>query len=568
MGQNLIYNGSFELNVCPTSASIPWPYGYSFNYAMTTESGWLNVTSGKITCDNICTNYKGDPNYGVILGDTAETKCCGKDCVQSGASSVKFDKNYFVQGILGYNKNSMATSSYLVQRLSSSLIEGHNYHFYMFYTYYRIIKYQGKYMVGHYETTNKLPNIKHNGFGLAFSSNQKLFDSSWSPSLNQDLLTTSPNQRKLRFFTSYAPVWRKLDGSFIADSAYNYLTLGNFWKTEEISFTPPLNQMTRSPVSIFLDSINLWDVTHKIVADSQYCKGQKTKLYAKNYSRGITTWLDKNGKTIGTGDTLKMQVLKDSLIYSMRYFPEIQYTTIDSFRLQIKNSPPVFSVNRLLDSCKLPAMLTALPSSLSYTWNGVDNGKNNFTINQSGDVQITATDSNNCVSYYTYIVQPEIKFTISLMSDTCMETAVLAMFPTDYNYFFRKKIISNPFNTELKGGLYIIAEQTNGCRDSQYFFIPLCIVEKDPIWLPNAFTPNNNDINDHFGPVSQYIKSYELIIFNRWGEKIFISDKNNPAWDGTYKNHQVPDGVYHYQLFIELKNKEMVNKSGVVNVLR
>lgn len=571
-GQNLIYNGSFELNVCPNQSGTGNP---NLGGAMVTESGWLNVHDLNLTCSNFCSPaYNSGFNYGVIYGDTAITPCCGKGCAHGSTSSSKFHKDYIIKGFLSYDTAKMRTSSYIAQKLGKPLIVNHRYLYYMFYTYYRVASQPPpdpyKLVPWFDGITRKIPNISHDGFGVAFSTYFNKFSKSYpfSPT-KQDVLPTTPEQRKLRFVTSYVPYWRKLQGTFRADSAYSYITIGNFWRTSEINFNPPLKQMSATVNLIYLDSINLWDVTHRIIADSQYCKGQKTVLHTQNYNKGNTVWYDANYTMLGSGDSLKLTVTQDSLIKSIRFFPEPGgYITTDSIWLRIKNEQPVFKLERVGDTCKLPASFKALPLNLSYTWNGISNGTNSYTTNISGDVLIVATDSNKCINSAKYEVQPEVKFSISLISDTCLETSVLEFKPTNYKYFYKENPISNPYKTDLKGNIFIIGEHTNGCKDTAYFLIPICKLLNDEIWIPNAFTPDNNNLNDLFAPVGEFIKSYQLTIFNRWGEKIFLSETGQSAWDGNYKGKPVPDGVYFYQLSIELINSHKIWKSGTITLLR
>ncbi len=64
------------------------------------------------------------------------------------------------------------------------------------------------------------------------------------------------------------------------------------------------------------------------------------------------------------------------------------------------------------------------------------------------------------------------------------------------------------------------------------------------IWFPNVFTPNGDGLNDTYHPVAVGIDKYQIIIFNRWGEKLFESSAIEPGWDGTFKGALCPDGVY------------------------
>jgi gliding motility-associated-like protein len=66
-------------------------------------------------------------------------------------------------------------------------------------------------------------------------------------------------------------------------------------------------------------------------------------------------------------------------------------------------------------------------------------------------------------------------------------------------------------------------------------------------WIPNTFTPNDDGINEDFGPKTLCrFTTYKITIFDRWGEKIFESDSPKKYWDGTYKGQVCKDDVYVY----------------------
>jgi len=93
------------------------------------------------------------------------------------------------------------------------------------------------------------------------------------------------------------------------------------------------------------------------------------------------------------------------------------------------------------------------------------------------------------------------------------------------------------------------------------------------IYVPNAFTPNGDDINDLFGVVALGIDKMTLQVFNRWGELIYTSESPADGWDGSYNGVPVPDGVYPYRLrarFLTGYTPEGWNGEafGHVNVLR
>ena len=88
------------------------------------------------------------------------------------------------------------------------------------------------------------------------------------------------------------------------------------------------------------------------------------------------------------------------------------------------------------------------------------------------------------------------------------------------------------------------------------------------IYLPNAFTPDQDDNNDRFGAVGINVEKYELRIFNRWGELIFESNRIENKWDGRHQGQPVPDGVYVYTLVAkELVSGKNITKTGTVTLL-
>ena len=90
-------------------------------------------------------------------------------------------------------------------------------------------------------------------------------------------------------------------------------------------------------------------------------------------------------------------------------------------------------------------------------------------------------------------------------------------------------------------------------------------------WIPNSFTPNNDGINDVWQPWGNVIdlESFDLKIFDRWGQLMFQSNDPNLPWDGSGSGGQIGVGVYAYRAFvIEGITKERHELFGHVTVVR
>ena len=101
-------------------------------------------------------------------------------------------------------------------------------------------------------------------------------------------------------------------------------------------------------------------------------------------------------------------------------------------------------------------------------------------------------------------------------------------------------------------GLFVIklmAENSLGCVDSVWQAIH--VTDSFYIFIPNAFTPNNDGHNDTWEFSLMGVKDYRLFIFDRWGEKVYWQDEKKGFtvnWDGVYKGFLLPEGVYSFLL--------------------
>ena len=68
------------------------------------------------------------------------------------------------------------------------------------------------------------------------------------------------------------------------------------------------------------------------------------------------------------------------------------------------------------------------------------------------------------------------------------------------------------------------------------------------LYFPNAFTPDGDGRNDFFGPVGHAIDSFEMTVFDRWGEEVYYTDKVDVPWNGEVNGSGVgTTGVYVYK---------------------
>jgi gliding motility-associated-like protein len=94
-------------------------------------------------------------------------------------------------------------------------------------------------------------------------------------------------------------------------------------------------------------------------------------------------------------------------------------------------------------------------------------------------------------------------------------------------------------------------------------------VIKDPnLFYPTAFTPNGDDLNDFFNVSGQFIRNFELQIFNRWGELIFTTNDPEQGWNGTYQGDLMPEGTYAFIAKVTDFAGRTFDRSGAVLLLK
>ncbi len=98
----------------------------------------------------------------------------------------------------------------------------------------------------------------------------------------------------------------------------------------------------------------------------------------------------------------------------------------------------------------------------------------------------------------------------------------------------------------------------------------MCIeVTKDfSIYVPNAFTPNGDGVNDEFLAFGYNITDFSMDIFDRWGEKLFSSKELTTGWKGTFKGVLCETSVYVYKISYKGLDGKKVNKTGHVTLNR
>tara|TARA_B100001741_G_scaffold313832_1_gene322442 strand:- start:46 stop:3333 length:3288 start_codon:yes stop_codon:yes gene_type:complete len=199
-----------------------------------------------------------------------------------------------------------------------------------------------------------------------------------------------------------------------------------------------------------------------------------------------------------------------------------------------------------------------------------------LSFNVDKEDTITIYYDENIFYDITYEIYPEasgqIKANNILIGDTIekityplgelLNLEAIASYGWRFSHWDNNTNILNPNKNETNINLNVESSDNIVANFSEMF----------EVFVPNSFTPSNNDNLHNTFNVSIFSTEgvkFEMKIFNRFGESIFESDDESIAWDGSYNGRQVPAGIYMYLLTVESNmTGNRINKKGTITLLR
>ncbi|RLD42177.1 MAG: hypothetical protein DRI89_07900 [Bacteroidetes bacterium] len=201
--------------------------------------------------------------------------------------------------------------------------------------------------------------------------------------------------------------------------------------------------------------------------------------------------------------------------------------------------------------------------NIAYLWEGPDNYTstnmllwiNGIQYNHGGNYQLTVSDTINCIesSSVEIIVNASPAIAFSTYDTIWAEPGYLLEAGNGAEYYlWNTGEITEAIQIDSMGHYVVEVISYEGCKATD----AVQVLWGDggvPFYMPNAFTPNGDGLNDLFRAVPKYdyISEYQLTIYNRWGQKIFECDDIDCGWDGTYKGNASANGVYIYRIVYE-----------------
>jgi gliding motility-associated-like protein len=300
----------------------------------------------------------------------------------------------------------------------------------------------------------------------------------------------------------------------------------------------------------------------------------------------------------GVNDT-NLVLVYDALqsrTYTLDVVDDQGCTSQASFHVESQPRPFVdftTDIHEACDSATVMFINNSVPLNSTYLWEFEDGTTSNvqnplhWFPNGVWGARLTVTSAEGCMAMHVIpglvhiIPTPEASFTSDpRLPDTeflLLSEATITFYNT--SPFFAHDVVWSFGNgdsanvgqvtyTYPDSGLYYVtltAYNLFGCHDDTTQSI---LILSDPsIWVPTAFTPNGDGLNDVFLILGLEVKTFEINIFDRWGKMIFKSTDMAKSWDGNIDGQGAPEGVYVYKI-IATTNTGKADKSGTVTLIR
>lgn len=257
--------------------------------------------------------------------------------------------------------------------------------------------------------------------------------------------------------------------------------------------------------------------------------------------------------------------------YVVTVSDDIGCSDSDDVTVDVHDIPLIWTAPGGPAICRDSSIVITANGAVSYSWDPVAglSSPSGTIVTASPTItttySITGTSFYGCVGYgsVTVTVYPTPTPKISDSTYLCLgETLTLdaGRFDGWHWYLWNDGSSTQRINIDYPG-LYWVKVANPGCSVTDTIIVNQCT----EIWVPNAFTPNGNYVNDVFkAQASTEFEEFHLYIYSRWGQQVFESDNIHIGWDGTYKGTICPEGVYIWVIKYLGMGNHYLDKEGMV----
>ncbi len=279
-------------------------------------------------------------------------------------------------------------------------------------------------------------------------------------------------------------------------------------------------------------------------ADQNLCEGDTTTLDAGG---GFLSYFWSTTETTQTIDVIS------SGVYYVTVTDAGSCLGIDSVNIVFDTIPYAYILGDTAMCFGDSVVLTGYGGG-AYLWS-TSSTQSSITVSPGSNTTYTLTVSNgNCSATVSYDVVVHPLPTVDAGNDTTVTAGTSVQLQatggTYYSWspawYLSCTDCSNPICTPDETTVYTVTVTDDyGCTN---FDDVIVYVEYDcgDIFVPTAFAPNGNNYNDYFRILGGCFTTFNLQVFDRWGNKVYESNEQSEGWDGTYKGEPLDGGIYYY----------------------
>lgn len=291
--------------------------------------------------------------------------------------------------------------------------------------------------------------------------------------------------------------------------------------------------------------------------DTTLCEQQQLS-YSFNIPQATYSW--------NTGSTLNTAVINQPGSYWLNVTMQ-GCSSSDTVLVAYSLTPSVNLGNDTTLCQGETKLISAFNNNASYLWQDGSKAPD-YLINKKGLYYVTAS-INNCRADDSIFVDYSLPPSFTLGPDTFIckgnEIILNPLINVTANYLWQDGSTA-PVFTATKEGVYELTA-SNKCgtfTDAIALIAGIC-----DLYVPSAFTPNHDGINDIFRVKNLFsVKQFSMTIYNRFGEKIYESNDVNQGWNGSYKGTEEPIGTYVWVISLTDTEDKKQNAKGTVTLIR
>lgn len=390
------------------------------------------------------------------------------------------------------------------------------------------------------------------------------------------------------------------DTSNIEDPVYTYPDTGSYLVTLVANPSYPCADTTQRLLLVYND------VEVDIFSSGEQCFDASAIDFSPvgNFGAGATFYWEFENGMPPTSTDMNPQGITFSTVGTYDITLEVTEAVCSgsaTSTIEMYPRPQAFFVADTITGCA-PLGVLFVDSSLTHTphfasWDfgdgATDEGErvfHGYLTPGSYDVTLTIWTTTGCVDTSVFVVEDGVVVLPLPSADLSVDTNILFVFEPTFTYSGTTSGTSYEFfpgdgsdyndatsTFEIEhfytdtGDYEAIAYFTddNGCEFSDTVWVR--VEPEVRFWVPNAFTPNDDRLNDEWGPKAFGFSEYEIWVFDRWGKMMFHSTDPFEKWNGRYNNASNLEpvvGVYSYRILARSVKNTVIKEFGHVTVLK